>query len=142
MALIPDDLALSNLKPLAGGVDFTQFDLDAPVPELPESNAGKSHRDAIMAISRDRGLSVIETARYFAEGSYFKMIGSPATIADTMQTWMEADACDGFLAVPTHFPTGVEAFTQQVVPELQRRGIFRSEYEGTTLREHLGVATV
>jgi FMN-dependent oxidoreductase (nitrilotriacetate monooxygenase family) len=142
MALIPDDLALSNLKPLAGGVDFTQFDLDAPVPELPESNAGKSHRDAIMAISRDKGLSVIETARYFAEGSYFKMIGSPATIADTMQTWMEADACDGFLAVPTHFPTGVEAFTEQVVPELQRRGIFRSEYEGTTLREHLGVATV
>lgn len=141
MALIPDDLALSNLKPLAGGVDFTQFDLDAPVPELPESNAGKSHRDAIMAISRDRGLSVIETARYFAEGSYCKMIGSPASIADTMQAWMEADACDGFLAVPTHFPTGVEAFTEQVVPELQRRGVFRSEYEGTTLREHLGVAT-
>jgi N-acetyl-S-(2-succino)cysteine monooxygenase len=141
MALIPDDLALSNLKPLAGGVDFTQFDLDAPVPELPESNAGKSHRDAIMAISRDKGLSVIETARYFAEGSYCKMIGSPASIADTMQAWMEADACDGFLAVPTHFPTGVEAFTEQVVPELQRRGVFRSEYEGTTLREHLGVAT-
>ncbi|SDQ88185.1 FMN-dependent oxidoreductase, nitrilotriacetate monooxygenase family [Curtobacterium sp. UNCCL20] len=139
MALIPDDLALSNLKPLAGGVDFRAFDPDAPVPELPESNAGKSHREAIMAVSRDQGLSTIETARYFAEGSYRKMIGSPETIADTMQEWSEAGACDGFLAVPTHFPAGVEAFTQQVVPELQRRGLHRTEYSGPHLRDHLGV---
>ncbi|MBK0297292.1 nitrilotriacetate monooxygenase, partial [Bacillus sp. S34] len=71
----------------------------------PESNAGKSHREAIMAVSRNQGLSTIETARYFAEGSYRKMIGSPSSIADTMQEWSEAGACDGFLAVPTHFPT-------------------------------------
>ncbi|WIB76057.1 LLM class flavin-dependent oxidoreductase [Curtobacterium sp. MCPF17_002] len=139
MALIPDDLALANLGPLAGGVDFRQFDPDAPVPELPESNAGKSHREAIMSVSRDQGLSTIETARYFAEGSYRKVIGSPATIADTMQEWSEAGACDGFLAVPTHFPTGVEAFTRKVVPELQRRGLHRTEYTGRHLRDHLGV---
>lgn len=141
MALIPDDLALSNLKPLAGGVDFREFDLDGPVPELPESNAGKSHRDAIMAVSRDMHLSVIETARYFAEGSYLKAIGSPETVADQMQAWRDADACDGFLAVPTHFPTGVEAFTGLVVPELQRRGTFRTEYSGAHLRDHLGLTT-
>lgn len=139
MALIPDDLALSNLKPLAGGVDFRDFDLDAPVPELPESNAGKSHRDAIMAVSRDQNLSVIETARYFAEGSYFKMIGSPTSVADTMQEWLEAGACDGFLAVPTHYPRGIEDFTGLVVPELQRRGVFRTEYTGPHLRDHLGL---
>ncbi|SNY72168.1 LLM class flavin-dependent oxidoreductase [Pantoea sp. GL120224-02] len=139
LALIPDDIALSNLKPLAGGVDFRQFDLNDLVPELPESNAGKSHRDAIMAISRDKNLSILETARYFAEGSYLKAIGSPATVADQMQAWLDADACDGFLAVPTHFPTGVEALTQLLVPELQRRGIFRTEYEGTHLRDHLGL---
>lgn len=140
MSLIPDDLALSNLKPLAGGVDFRDFDLHAPVPELPESNAGKSHREAIMAVSRRNNLSVIETARYFAEGSYLKTIGSPTTIADRMQEWLDAEACDGFLAVPTHYPTGVEAFTRLVVPELQRRGIFRTEYTGTHLRDHLGLA--
>lgn len=139
MALIPDDLALANLGPLAGGVDFRRFDPDAPVPELPESNAGKSHREAIMAVSRDQGLSTIETARYFAEGSYRKMVGAPTTIADTMQAWSEAGACDGFLAVPTHFPTGVEDFTQRVVPELQRRGLHRTEYTGPHLRDHLGV---
>jgi N-acetyl-S-(2-succino)cysteine monooxygenase len=141
MALIPDDLALSNLKPLAGGVDFTQFDPDRPVPDLPESNAGKSHREAIMNVSRTKGLSTIETARYFAEGSYLKMIGSPSSIADTMQTWQEAGACDGFLAVPTHFPTGVEAFTGKVVPELQARGVFRTEYSGPHLRDHLRLAS-
>lgn len=141
MSLIPDDIALSNLAPLAGGVDFRQFDLDAPVPELPESNAGKSHREAIMAVSRDKGLSVIETARYFAEGSYLKAIGSPETVADLMTEWRDADACDGFLAVPTHFPTGVEAFTGLVVPELQRRGVFRTEYTGPHLRDHLGLTS-
>ncbi|GAA2230887.1 LLM class flavin-dependent oxidoreductase [Herbiconiux moechotypicola] len=140
MELIPEDLAISNLMPLAGGYDFRQHDLDGPMPELPESNAGKSHRQAIMDIARRDGLSILETARYFAEGSYFKMIGSPATIADTMQAWLEAEAVDGFLAVPTHFPTGVEDFTLKVVPELQRRGLFRTEYEGAMLRENLGLA--
>ena len=92
-----------------------------------------------MAISRDKGLSVIETARYFAEGSYLKAIGSPETIANQMQEWFDAGACDGFLAIPTHYPTGVKAFTTMVVPELQRRDIFRSEYTGTQLRDHLGL---
>lgn len=140
MALIPEDLAISNLIPLSGGYDFRQHDLNGPMPELPESNAGKSHRAAIVSVARRNGLSILETARYFAEGSYLKLVGSPATIADTMQQWREADACDGFLAVPTHYPTGVEDFTQRVVPELQRRGIFRSEYTGTQLRDHLGLA--
>jgi N-acetyl-S-(2-succino)cysteine monooxygenase len=58
-----------------------------------------------------------------------------------MQEWHEADACDGFLAVPTHYPTGVEGFTRHVVPELQSRGVFRTEYSGRHLRDHLGVST-
>ncbi|TWF43998.1 LLM class flavin-dependent oxidoreductase [Neorhizobium alkalisoli] len=139
MDLIPEDMAISNLIPLSGGFDFRQHDLHGPMPDLPESNAGKSHRAAIMSVARRNGFSILETARYFAEGSYLKMVGAPQSIADTMQAWLEADACDGFLAVPTHFPTGVEDFTGRVVPELQRRGIFRTEYTGTKLREHLGV---
>ncbi|WP_432563622.1 LLM class flavin-dependent oxidoreductase [Kineococcus sp. SYSU DK003] len=139
--LIPEDLAVSNLMPLAGGYDLRQHDLDGPMPDLPESNAGKSHRAAILDVARRGNLSIVETARYFAEGSYLKVIGSPSSAADTMQEWLEADACDGFLAVPTHFPAGVEDFTQLVVPELQRRGLFRTEYTGRTLRENLGVQT-
>ncbi|MFB9375981.1 LLM class flavin-dependent oxidoreductase [Kineococcus gynurae] len=139
--LIPEDLAVSNLIPLAGGYDLRRHDLDGPMPDLPESNAGKSHRAAILDVARRGGLSILQTARYFAEGSYLKVVGSPTTAADTMERWFDAGACDGFLAVPTHFPAGVEAFTGTVVPELQRRGLFRTEYTGTTLREHLGVRT-
>lgn len=137
--LIPAELAVADLIALSGGLDFRQFDLDGPMPDLPESNAGKSHRQAIIDVARRDNLSIVDTARYFAEGSYLKMVGAPTTIADTMQEWLDAGACDGFLAVPTHYPTGVEDFTGRVVPELQRRGIFRTEYEDGTLRERLGV---
>lgn len=139
--LIPAELAVADLMSLSGGFDFRAHDLDGPMPELPESNAGRSHRQAIIDVARKNDLSILETARYFAEGSYLKMVGAPATIADTMQAWLDADACDGFLAVATHFPTGVEGLTRRVVPELQRRGIFRTEYASTLLRENLGVET-
>lgn len=137
--LIPEELAISHLAPHSGGLNFRDFDLNGPMPDLPETNAGKSHREAIMSLARRGNLSILQTARFFAEGSYMKLVGAPTTIADRMQEWLEADACDGFLAVPTHFPSGVEDFTTQVVPELQRRGIFRREYSGGHLRDHLGV---
>lgn len=137
--LIPEELAISHLAPHSGGLNFRDFDLNGPMPDLPETNAGKSHREAIVSLARRGNLSILQTARFFAEGSYMKLVGAPATIADTMQEWLEADACDGFLAVPTHFPGGVEDFTSLVVPELQRRGIFRKEYSGPHLRDHLGV---
>ncbi len=139
--LIPAELAISHLMPHSGGVNFREYDLNGPMPDLPETNAGKSHRQAIVDLARRGNLSILQTARIFAEGSYFKMVGSPTTVADIMQQWLEADACDGFLAVPTHFPRGVEDFTRLVVPELQRRGLFRKEYAGRHLREHLGVTT-
>ncbi|MFT9387504.1 LLM class flavin-dependent oxidoreductase [Acetobacter sp.] len=139
--LIPEDLAITHLMPHSGGLNFRDYDLNGPMPDLPETNNGKSHRAAIMALARHGNLSILETARFFAEGSYMKMVGSPATIADTMQEWLDADACDGFLAVPTHFPRGVADFTNLVVPELQRRGIFRKEYSGRNFRENLGVET-
>ena len=139
--LIPQELAISHLMPHSGGVNFRNYDLDGPMPDLPDTNAGKSHRQAIVDLARRGNLSILQTARHFAEGSYLKMVGTPATIADMMQEWQEGGACDGFLAVPTHFPGGVEDFTRHVVPELQRRGAFRTEYSGRHLRHHLGVTT-
>ena len=140
--LIPEDLAVGWLMQNAGGLDFRNFDLNGPMPDLPETNAGKSHRDAIMTVARRDNLSILQTARYFGgEGNHLKMVGSPATIADKMQEWLEGGACDGFLVVPTYFPTGVEDFVRLVIPELQRRGIFRKEYSGQTLRENLGVTS-
>ena len=67
------------------------------------------------------------------------MVGTPAEIADTMQEWLETDACDGFNVMFPTVPAGLDEFVDLVVPELQRRGLFRREYEGTTLRDHLGL---
>jgi alkanesulfonate monooxygenase SsuD/methylene tetrahydromethanopterin reductase-like flavin-dependent oxidoreductase (luciferase family) len=111
------------------------------MPDLPETNAGKSHQQAVMTVARRDNLTILQTARYFAEGTYLKMVGAPTTIADTMQEWLQAEACDGFLVVPPYFPRGVKDLVHLVIPELQRRGIFRTEYSGRHLRDHLGVTT-
>ena len=139
--LIPEDLAVSLLMHHTGGLDLRDFDLNGPMPDLPETNAGKSHQQAVMTVARRDNLTILQTARHFAEGTYLKMIGAPATIADTMQKWLKAEACDGFLVVPTYFPRGVEDFVHLVIPELQRRGVFRKEYSGRHLRDHLGVTS-
>jgi alkanesulfonate monooxygenase SsuD/methylene tetrahydromethanopterin reductase-like flavin-dependent oxidoreductase (luciferase family) len=69
----------------------------------------------------------------------FCLIGTPSEIVDVMQDWYENDACDGFNITPTHLPGGCEDFVEMITPELQQRGLFRTEYEGGTLRENLGL---
>jgi N-acetyl-S-(2-succino)cysteine monooxygenase len=139
--LIPEDLAVSLLMHHTGGLDLRDFDLNGQMPDLPETNAGKSHQQAVMSVARRDNLTILQTARYFAEGTYLKLIGTSATIADTMQEWLQAEACDGFLVVPAYFPRGVQDFVHLVIPELQRRGVFRKEYSGRHLRDHLGVTS-
>jgi N-acetyl-S-(2-succino)cysteine monooxygenase len=139
--LIPEELAVSLLMHHTGGLDLRNHDFNGPMPDLPETNAGKSHQQAVMTVARRDNLTILQTARYFAEGTYLKMVGAPATIADTMQQWLQAEACDGFLVVPSYFPRGVEDLVHLVIPELQHRGIFRKEYSGRHLRDHLGVTS-
>ncbi|MDF0541785.1 LLM class flavin-dependent oxidoreductase [Sphingobium sp. H39-3-25] len=139
--LVPDDLAIAWLMQNAGGLDFRDYDLDGPMPDLPETNAGKTMQANIMSVARRDNLSIRETARYFGETPAQRLIGSPTTIADMMQEWMEGEGCDGFAISPPYFPAGVEDFVHLVVPELQRRGIFRTEYSGKHLRDHLGVTS-
>ena len=67
------------------------------------------------------------------------VVGDPTMVADEMQEWFEGNAADGFNILPPTLPHGLEAFARLVVPELQRRGLFRTEYEGKTLRDHLGL---
>ena len=69
-------------------------------------------------------------------------IGSPATVAATINDFVQADASDGFIMVPHITPGGLDEFADTVVPLLQERGVFRTEYRGTTLREHLGLEAV
>jgi FMN-dependent oxidoreductase (nitrilotriacetate monooxygenase family) len=137
-SLVHPDSGMAALS-IALGTDARAFDLDAPLPEIPETNQSQSGRQRVLERARRENLTVRQLA--VALGGYggLSFTGSAKTIADEMQHWLESDACDGFNIMFPTIPGGVEDFVRWVVPELQRRGIFRREYVGTTLREHLGL---
>lgn len=121
--------------------DLSQHDPKAPVPDIREHIRGSKGRfDVVIGNAIEAGWSLEQLGRWYASSLAFaKMIGSPNTIADQMQAWLEQGAADGFVVMAPYMPGGAERFLDQVVPELQRRGLFRTEYQGTTLREHLGL---
>jgi alkanesulfonate monooxygenase len=137
-SLVHPDSSLPNLS-MRLGVDASRFDLDAPLPEIPQSNASQSSRDALVALARRDNLTVRQLAQMVGGHGGLQMVGTPAEIADTMQEWLETDASDGFNIMFPTVPAGLDDFVDMVVPELQRRGLFRREYSGTTLRDHLGL---
>ncbi|KQQ26149.1 monooxygenase [Methylobacterium sp. Leaf123] len=137
-ALVPVESGLANLS-VRLGTDATGFDLDAPLPEIPESNASKSGQAQIVDYARRTGATVRELARRVGGYGGLTFVGTPEQIADRMGEWLEGDACDGFNVMFPFLPEGLDDFCAGVVPELQRRGLFRTEYEGTTLRDHLGL---
>ena len=120
-------------------VKFAKFDPDAPLPEIPDSNASKSARDRAIALAEREGLSVRQLAQRLGGFSGLAMVGTPETIADQMEEWLFNDGSDGFNVMFPYLPEGLDEFVDRVVPALQRRGIFREEYEGNTLRENLGL---
>ena len=138
-ALVDDATGLRSVARLCGGLDITSMDPDGPLPELPPANTARARQDMIIAMGR-RGLTIRQIGRVLAMSQAHRVLyGTPQSMADDMQEWLEADACDGFNLLFAHYPTPLEEFVDLVVPELQRRGIFRREYEGATLRENLGV---
>ena len=137
-SLVHPDSGLASLS-IALGHDASGFDLDAPLPEIPESNDSKSSRDKVVTFARRHNLTVRQLAQKAGGFSGLTITGTPADIADRMEEWLAADACDGFNVMFPYVPGGLDDFVNLVVPELQRRGIFRLDYEGSTLRDHLGL---
>jgi alkanesulfonate monooxygenase len=137
-SLVHPDSSLPNLS-MRLGVDASGFDLDAPLPEIPQTNASQSGRDSLVALARRDNLTVRQLAQMVGGHGGLAMVGTPAVIADTMQEWLETQAADGFNVMFPTVPEGLDDFVDLVVPELQRRGLLRSAYTGVTLREHLGL---
>ena len=138
-AMVDDTIGLRGVARLCGGLDIYAHDPDGPLPPLPPSNAARARQDMIVAMGR-RGLTIREIGRVLGMSQAHRVLwGTPAMLADDMQAWLDADACDGFNLLFAHYPKPLEEFVDLVVPELQRRGIFRTEYEATTLRGNLGV---
>jgi len=140
-SLVHPDSGIASLS-IALGHDASGFDLDGPLPEIPETNASQSGRERVLAVARREGLTVRQLAQRAGGYGGLSMVGTPAIIADTMQEWLESEASDGFNVMFPYLPEGLDDFVERVVPELQRRGIFRREYEGRTLRENLGLPWV
>lgn len=130
--------AIASLS-IALGHDASKFDPDGPLPEIPESNASKSGRERAIALARRENLTVRQLAQRLGGYAGLAMVGTPQTIADEMEEWLETNGSDGFTVMFPYLPGGLDDFVDRVVPELQRRGLFRREYEGRTLRENLGL---
>jgi alkanesulfonate monooxygenase len=137
-SLVHPDSGVPNLS-IRLGVDASGFDLDAELPDLPVTNQGQSGQAAMVALARREKLTVRQLAQIAGGYGGLSMVGTATEIADTMQAWLEGEACDGFNVMFPTVPAGLDDFVALVVPELQRRGLLRTEYEGTTLREHLGL---
>jgi FMN-dependent oxidoreductase (nitrilotriacetate monooxygenase family) len=123
------------------GQDMSKYALDAPVPDLPLPDSSHGFARAMLAKARREGMTLRDLYNLTgAARGHWVIAGSPTTIADTLQEWFEGGACDGFNILPPFFPGAIDDFVDLVVPELQRRGLYRRDYAGRMLRDHLGLA--
>ncbi|MCL2419402.1 MAG: LLM class flavin-dependent oxidoreductase [Conexibacteraceae bacterium] len=125
-------------------VDLTGADLDSPLPEVPEEDqieGFKSRSSLVANLARGENLTVRQLLAKLGWGRGHRSVtGTPQQLADNIESWFAQGAADGFNIMAPALPADLEAFAEHVIPELQRRGLFRREYEGATLREHYGVA--
>ena len=119
--------------------DLSAFPLDGPVPE-PQNRRMHSRAGIFLDIARRDNLTIRQLYLSVAGGNGHRtVIGTPANIADAMEEWFHNEAADGFNILPPWLPGGLDDVVDMVVPELQRRGLYRTAYEGRTLRENLGL---
>ena len=139
-ALIDPAVGLAMVSTLTGGFDLSGYPLDGPIPELPETNASKSRQALTLDLARRENLTIRDLyLRIAGARGHQQVVGTPQSIADQLQQWFEEEGADGFNIMSPWLPGGLAEFATLVVPELQRRGLFRTEYEGRTLRENLGL---
>ncbi|KPM41870.1 Nitrilotriacetate monooxygenase component A [Neonectria ditissima] len=138
-SLVHYDSAIASLS-VTLGTDASGFDPDSPLPDnIPDTNASKTGRAGVLKLAEEEGLTVRQLAQRYGGYSGLAFVGTPETVAEAMNTWLVEEAADGFTVVFPFLPQGLDDVAHRLVPELQRRGIFRRDYEGNTLREHLGL---
>jgi len=140
--LIHPSVGLATIAPYWPDEDVSQWNPDAPPPYYPEPPAGVNSRaHVVIQLARRENFTVRQLYQYLAGArGHWVVVGTPEKIADEMQRWFEQGAADGFNVMPPVLPASLDDFVDLVIPELQQRGLFRTEYEGSTLRENLGLA--
>lgn len=140
-SLVHDDVAWNILNRHYQGIDLSGYSLDDPAPPLPTTTNGSISRLKLVSdlVEREK-VTLRELYRSLATArGHRTVVGTPEQVADAIQDWFDNGAADGFNIMPPILPTGLTDFVDQVVPILQTRGLFRTEYEGPTLRDNLGL---
>jgi len=135
-----DDVSNIGMLSARLGQDLSGLPLDQPVPDLPLPDSSHGFARAMLGKARRENMTLRELYNLTAAArGHWVLCGSPKTIADTLAHWFVDGAADGFNVMPAYFPGALDDFVDLVVPELQRYGLFRKDYRGTTLRDHLGL---
>ena len=138
-SLIHPDFGVKQLSTYFGR-DLSQFPLDGPVPEPNYANAERGRLQMMYELAQREKLTIRQLyKRVIGQRAHRTVCDTATGIADTLEHWFTGGACDGFNILPVTFPHALNDFVDRVIPELQRRGLFRKEYEGRTLRENLGL---
>lgn len=137
-SLVHYDSGIASLNGMLGH-DVSGYDPDGPLPEIPETNASRSARERMVELARRENLTIRQLAQRAGSYAGLAFVGTPRSVADEMEQWLVERGSDGFNVMFSWLPGGLEAVVRKLVPELQRRGIFRRDYAGQTLREHLGL---
>ena len=142
-SLIHPEVGLELLSNALAGFDLRPYDLDAPLPEAVFSVVPKGSTTSFRNVlnwAKTENLTIRQLYQRYAGARGQRTVkGTGAQIADQMEEWFVNYGVDGFLIQPSHLPGGLADFIEMVIPELQERGLFRSEYEGPTLRDNLGL---
>lgn len=138
-ALIHPELGVATLSDMVG-MDLGAYPLDGPLPEVPLSNTQQGRQRVVVDLARREGLTIRQLYQRVSGARAHRIIfGTAAEIADSLELWYRSGAADGFNVMSLTFPEGLRDFVDYVIPELQRRRLFRTDYEGRTLRENLGL---
>jgi FMN-dependent oxidoreductase (nitrilotriacetate monooxygenase family) len=137
--LIPEELGVALLSKYLAW-DLTGHDVDGPVPVVPQDRGAPTRSGLLSDAARAEGLTIRQMYQRIAGGrGHYQIVGSTTDVVDLMEEWFTNGAADGFNIIPPIFPNSLDEFVDLVVPELQRRGLYRTAYEGKTLRENLGL---
>jgi FMN-dependent oxidoreductase (nitrilotriacetate monooxygenase family) len=138
-ALIHPELGVPALSDIVG-MDLSKFPLDGPMPDVPLTNTQQGRQKVVIDMARSENLTIRQLYKRVATARGHRVaLGTGADIADALEEWYRGGAADGFNIMPQVLPAGLNEFVELVVPELQRRGLFRTKYEGRTLRENVGL---
>ncbi|MDE1150847.1 MAG: LLM class flavin-dependent oxidoreductase [Azospirillaceae bacterium] len=137
--MVPTALALRTLQ-MQLGADLSDYGPNDKLPDLALTNGGQWVQQQIIKMARDEDLTIGQLARrVVVSRASYSQAGTPEQIADMCELWFREGGADGFSLSPNYLPDGLEDFVDQVIPILQKRGLFRTDYEGATLRENLGL---